>query len=211
MQTINHMYTMIQNKKDLNYYIEQDRKKLNFKKPSFLKRLLYPGKISTFQETLRKAEYYNNTANKSIINRFLSLYYKRLYSKRALQLGFTIPLNTFGPGLSIAHYGTIVVNGAARIGANCRIHVCVNIGASNASAKAPKIGNNVYIAPGCKIFGDITIADNIVIAANSVVNKSFLQPGVLIGGIPAKVLKEYGDDTSFSWRSDDIDPEVATL
>lgn len=37
------------------------------------------------------------------------------------KLGFSIGLNVFGPGLSIAHYGCIVVNSGARIGTNCRI------------------------------------------------------------------------------------------
>ena len=36
------------------------------------------------------------------------------------------------------------------------------------------------------MFGKIHIADNIVIGANAVVNKDFKEPGISIGGIPAK-------------------------
>lgn len=106
-----------------------------------------------------------------------------------MKLGFSIPLNVFGPGLGIAHYGTIVVNGNAKIGANCRIHIAVNIGASNGSKKAPKLGNNVYIGPGVKIFGDITVADNVVIGANAVVNKSIDEEGSVVVGIPARKIR----------------------
>ena len=87
------------------------------------------------------------------------------------------------------HYGTIVVNSNAKVGANCRIHVDTNIGASGGTNKAPQIGDNVYIAPGVKIFGDIKIPSNTVIGANSVVNKSFDEENMLIAGIPAKVIK----------------------
>ena len=52
------------------------------------------------------------------------------------------------------------------------------------------IGNNVDIGYGATIIGDIKIADNIIIGANSLVNKSFLESGVVIAGCPAKVIKK---------------------
>lgn len=100
--------------------------------------------------------------------------------------GFSIPWIVCGPGLSIAHYGTIVINGNARIGTHCRINIAVNIGANNGSKKAPILGDNVYIGPGAKIFGDINIADNVMIGANSVVNKSVEEIGSAVVRIPAK-------------------------
>lgn len=69
----------------------------------------------------------------------------------SIRLGFTIPLNVFGPGLCIAHRGTIVVNKNAKVGKNCRIHACTNIGSNIDGVSAPQIGNNVYIGPGAKI------------------------------------------------------------
>lgn len=107
--------------------------------------------------------------------------------------GFEIPINVFGKGLSIAHKGTIIVNSHARIGENCRIHACVNIGTKpGVPDAAPTIGNNVYIGPGAKIYGNIRIGDDIVIGANSVVNKSFLDASQCIAGVPAKVIKDIG-------------------
>jgi len=62
------------------------------------------------------------------------------------------------------------------------------LGTSGKSSLAPVIGNNVYIGPGAKIYGNIEIADNISIATNAAVSKSFLEEGVIIGGVPARVI-----------------------
>lgn len=107
--------------------------------------------------------------------------------------GFDIPINVFGKGLSIAHKGTIVVNGRAKVGDNCRIHTCVNIGTlPGSNGLAPSIGNNVYIGPGAKIYGNIKIADNIVIGANAVVGRNFEVPNICIAGSPARQISNMG-------------------
>jgi len=106
-------------------------------------------------------------------------------------LNFEIPPNVIGPGLSLAHRGPVIVNPAASIGENCRIHSCVNIGTSaGGQREAPTIGNDVYIGPGAKIFGPIKIADRVAIAAQAVVNRSFCESDITIGGIPAVKLSE---------------------
>ena len=66
----------------------------------------------------------------------------------------------------------------------------MNIGtaASENDGHAPVIGENCYIGPGAKNFGKIIIGDNTAIGANSVVNKSFPDGNVTLGGVPAKVI-----------------------
>ncbi len=99
--------------------------------------------------------------------------------------------NTCGPGLRLPHRGTIIINGGSKIGANCTIHIDVNIGTTKGcNSEAPTIGNNVYIAPGAKIFGPIHIADNCTIGANAVVNKSCYVEGATIVGIPARIIEK---------------------
>lgn len=178
---------MIQSKDDYFYYLEADRIALSRKKWNWMSALF--DEIWSFERILRRYEYYLNCRSSSP-----NIYIAALQHHRAKrQLGFTIPPNVFGPGLSIAHVGTIVISAAARIGSNCRIHVCTNIGtAAGFTDKAPHIGNNVYIGPGAKLFGDITIADGIAIGANSVVNKSFLEPDITIAGVPAKKVSDRG-------------------
>lgn len=117
-----------------------------------------------------------------------------------IQLGLTVPPGTFAEGLHIMHWGALVVSGQARIGRNCRIHMGVNIGASGNGA--PRLGDNVYIGPGAKLFGDIQIGDNVKIGANSVVNKSF-PSNVVIAGVPAKIIRyvSIDDEANFGAES----------
>ena len=84
---------------------------------------------------------------------FIWLIAKYKFRKISVKLGYSIPVNVFGPGLSLPHRGNIIINPQTHIGENCRIHVGVNIGAHH--DKAPRIGNNVYIGPGanCVIAG----------------------------------------------------------
>lgn len=55
--------------------------------------------------------------------------------------------------------------------------------------KSIKIGKNCWIGQGAVITAGVELGDNVTVGANSVVTKSF--PGnVVIGGIPAKIIKE---------------------
>jgi len=182
---------MIQSKQDYRHYVEMDAKALGITKRTdvfLVLNWIAPNYIWKFQKLLRKKEYYLN-CKKGIVNKMFYYYLKIKHRKLALRLGFSIPENVFGPGLAIIHSGTIIVNSKARIGANCRIHACTNIGASGGVKKAPQIGDNVYIGPGAKIYGDIKIGNNIAIAANAAVGKSFEEDNIVIGGVPARKIK----------------------
>lgn len=172
---------MIKSKRDYNNYLENDKRALGIKRGR--PKLLFD-EIWKFERLLRKCEYLKNR------NSILYYFYKFKFSKMSIKLGFSIPLNVFGPGLSIAHYGTIVVNGKSKIGKNCRIQENVTIGATNGSSEAPVIGNNVFIGSGAKIIGDINIADDICIGAGAVVVNSFNEPGITIAGVPAKKVSD---------------------
>lgn len=181
---------MIQNKTDYIEYLERDRIALEVHNDSLtnkIKNLFFPNPVWRFQRLMRKLEYYVNCKNKGIY-KFYILYLKYRYRLISVRLNFSIPINIFGPGLSIVHYGTIIINYTTKIGANCRMHACVNIGASGGEIQGPILGDNVYIAPGAKIFGNIRIPNNTAIGANSVVNKTFEKENTTIAGIPAKVI-----------------------
>lgn len=180
---------MIKNKKDLQEYLEADRIALGRqgKKPKI------NDVIWKYEILLRKSEYYGNS--KGVLNTILAKYYKYKKFKLGLLCGFAIPVNTVGKGLCLAHEGPIIINGNAKIGEFCKIHVGVNIGAdAREKGESPIIGNHVYIAPGAKIFGKIQIGDYVAIGANAVVNKSFPMSHVTIAGIPAKIINEKGID-----------------
>jgi serine O-acetyltransferase len=84
-----------------------------------------------------------------------------------------------------------VVHPDARIGANCRIHVDVVIGTRpGPDDLVPQLGENCYIGPGAKLFGDIVIGPNTAIGANAVVNSSFLEGFCTIAGAPARKVSD---------------------
>lgn len=55
-------------------------------------------------------------------------------------------------------------------------------------AGIPTIGNNVTIFAGAKVFGKITIGDDVVIGANAVVTKD-IPSHSMVAGVPAKIIK----------------------
>lgn len=177
---------MIKTKQDYKYYLYCDRIALGkeYKKPRIV-----GDEIWRFERLMRKAEYYKN-CSKTIFGKIYSKWLQFIYYKKRIKLGFSIPLNVFGPGLSIAHYGTIVVNGNARVGKNCRIQECTTIGATNGSTLAPVLGDNIFIGSGARIIGNIKIANDIAIGANAMVNKNFEDDGITIAGVPAKKISD---------------------
>lgn len=138
-----------------------------------------------FQLRLRRLEYLTNCQPWRLFSRAVL---EVMNHGLAVRLGFTIPKNVFGPGLCLVHRGTVVVNPAAKVGAGCRMHPSTSIGDYNGT---PTLGDNVYIGPGAKLYGPITIGNNVAIGANAVVNSSF-SDNCTVGGIPAKVISQTG-------------------
>ena len=140
----------------------------------------YP--ILHWQRGLRRAEYYTN-CSRTIAGRSYAKVLRFLTRSRGMRLGFTIPTNVFGPGLFVPHWGTIVINNNARVGANCRIHPSTCIGEVHGGT--PVIGNDAYIGPGAKLYGDIVLGDFVRVGANAVVGRSFPEGHVTLVGSPA--------------------------
>lgn len=57
-------------------------------------------------------------------------------------------------------------------------------------SKEVKIGNHVWLCAYADVLKGTVIPDDSVVAYRSLVMKAFEQPNVLIGGVPAKILKE---------------------
>ncbi len=144
--------------------------------------LLLKDPIARFHLYLRLVEFFQ-------YKKAMLLFYilvKFIFLRSSKNLGFSIPPNTLGKGVYLPHWGTIVVNSKAKVGEYSIINVDVVIGRHPSSKYlVPSIGRSVYIAPGVKIFGDVVVSDNCILAANAVVNKSF-PARTMVGGIPAK-------------------------
>ena len=89
-----------------------------------------------------------------------------------------------GPGLYIAHFGGIILSPDVVIGANCNLSHDVTIGLSGQGPECgcPTIGDNVYFAPGAKVFGPITIGNNVKIGANAVIHSDIPDNAVAVAG-----------------------------
>jgi serine O-acetyltransferase len=93
---------------------------------------------------------------------------------------------TCGPGMLVHHgFGTMV--SAEKIGANFTIKQLATVGYLNNSIDCPKIGSNVMIGVGARVLGRVTIGDDVVIGANSLVI-SDVPAGVTVMGVPSKIV-----------------------
>lgn len=155
---------------------------------------LFGDPIARFLVTLRLYERMiavslGQTSTRTVarLGKFLvGIHFRRL----SMNLGFTIPPNVFGPGLRIPHYGTIVVNHHAKVGACCVLHT----GTCIAGGESKLIGNALYLSTGAVVAGKIELGDNVMVGANSFVNRSFPEGNALLAGAPAKQVK-----TRSSW------------
>ena len=188
---------MIKCKEELKKYLNCE-KYSNFGANSLRHKILPPPSF-IYLRYLRKYEYYKNSQTfKRLI--WGSFYYL-LLRHQSQKTGIQIPAGTCDMGLTLYHFGSIVINSACKIGKNCCIMNNVNIGANQGSHKAPQIGDNVYIGPGAVIFGDISIADGCYIGANAVVNKDITEQNSVVVGIPAKTI---GIDKVHWWEKNGL-------
>jgi serine O-acetyltransferase len=102
---------------------------------------------------------------------------------------------TIGPGLYIGHFGPLIVHPDAVIGRQCNLSQGVTIGVSGRGERrgVPRIGDRVYIASNAVIVGKITVGDEAVIGANSVVRED-VPPHTTVLGVPATIINQRGSE-----------------
>lgn len=179
---------MIKSKHEYLAYLEADRINLGCKKR--LRTYLFHD-IWRYQRLLRKVEYYTN-CKRGPLSKLYRTWLRYRLERRGIYLGIAVRPNSTGPGLVVQHEGNVRVHANARVGANCKLLEGVNIGATGGTRDAPQIGKGVFIGSGAKIMGNIHIADGIAVGANAVVVKSFDEPNITIGGVPAKKISDKG-------------------
>lgn len=125
--------------------------------------------------------------HRGLYRKIKMIYFAKKVNKNSSKYSVEL-FGQFGKNLLISH-APIIVNGFSKLGDNVILHGMNCIGAKHFEDDAPIIGNNVEIGVGTVLIGKIIIADGIKIGANSVVNKSFLEPNITIAGVPAKKIK----------------------
>lgn len=118
----------------------------------------------------------------------------------ALQYLIFVVYNSYVPASARIGRGTVfayggigvVVHADAHIGEDCVIGQGVTIGASEPYAssqpnRCPRIGDNVYVAAGARLLGDIRIGNDVVVGAGAVVTRD-VPDGSIVAGVPARVI-----------------------
>lgn len=178
---------MINNRQEYREYLRLDQLALgrqNDRRPR-----LFGDEIWKFEILLRKVEY-DGSCGRGPAAKLAGKWHKLRFHRLSVKLGFTIPPDVFGPGLSIPHYGTIVVHGNVRAGKNCRLQEGVTIGATNGSHEAAVIGDNCYFGSGAKVIGAVRIADDVAVGANAVVTRDIAEAGTTWAGVPARKISD---------------------
>ena len=125
----------------------------------------------------------------------LLFYFFFLYLRRVkYKYGFDISYRTkIGKGLYIGHFGGVVIHGDSCIGEYCNLSQGMTIGVLNRGKNkgVPKIGNSVFIGPNAVIVGGVTIEDDVLIGANSLVNFD-VKANAVVAPIPSQIISYNG-------------------
>ncbi len=119
-----------------------------------------------------------------------SLLYRALYRRARTVYGIELPFTVeLGRRVIIEHQGAIVIHGECKIGDDCVIRQGVTLGVKGVKTPndAPVLGSRVDIGAGAKIVGNISLGDDVIVGANSVVTKD-VPNSVTVVGIPARPL-----------------------
>ena len=174
---------MITSRNHLHFYLQADMmmNRGYFKEPLKMKllHLVAPDYIMEFLKVMRKVQYYSE-CKFSGWGGILLIINELLFFRLSRKLGFSIGYNACDYGLVIPHYGTIVVGNTNRIGPYAILHTSTCI-----TDTGRKIGKGLLLSTGAKITGGDILGDHIVVAANSVVTKSFPEGNALLVGMPA--------------------------
>ncbi|MFN2110396.1 MAG: serine O-acetyltransferase, partial [Anaerolineae bacterium] len=98
-----------------------------------------------------------------------------------------------GPGFAIHNFGGIFLP-ATTVGKNFIVFQGVTVGhLRGQGGRPPRIGDNVMLAAGAKVLGDITVGSNVIVGANSLVITD-VPDGSTVVGVPARIMSR---DTSW--------------
>lgn len=170
---------------ELKKYIRQDLGYVNGKTiRSFLSRYLFePG--FKYIVWLRLTRFLYLTKHKILFG-LSRMFLKHYGYKYHFDISYRAQI---GPGLTIAHFGFIIVMSNDIIGDNCTLRPGVVFGKKlTADTGGANVGNNVDFGVGSKIIGEVQVGDNVTVGANAVITKD-VPSNTVVGGVPAKIIK----------------------
>lgn len=122
--------------------------------------------------------------------------------------GICIPAKCeIGEGLYIGHYGAIILPRHGRIGHNCSFAQSSTIGLAGTGENrgAPTFGDRVFVGAHSVVVGKITVGDDAMICAGSIVTRSVPARAVVMGN-PARVVSYEGSFDHVLYDAMESDP-----
>jgi len=123
----------------------------------------------------------------------LALFWQR-WNQIMLSGVLIAPDAEIGPGM-VLHTAYGLQISPVRIGSGCTFNSDVLIGTGVKS-----IGDNCYFGPGCKVIGEWTIGNNVLVVANSVVLTD-VPDNTTIMGVPARIKLPGGRLRKMPWKT----------
>lgn len=190
---------MIQSKKDLAFYIQEDRKRnlgesvTAFK--YFVKLIYGSDDVKAFRllKALRKMEYAKNCLyKKGVFGKLIYIYRLFYYHRLEVRYNISIGANMVGYGFRLPHVvgGGVIIN-CNSMGNYCGANAGVVVGNNHRWDERPEMGDHVGLSIGCKVYGKITIGNHVKVAPNSVVCKD-VPDNCVVSGVPAKIIRQDG-------------------
>lgn len=179
---------MILTKADLREYIKADDARYTLRKPAILGWFMGDEGyvVKKYLHLLRYLEYYTNK-KKKLWDYIPYTYFFLRFRRARIKTGIQLNVNTIGKGLYIPHFAGGIYANCVSMGEGCIITTGCVLG-NKGGASGPTIGNNVEIAVGAKVIGNVNVGDNAVIAPNTVVVKD-VPTNAIVSGVPAKIIK----------------------
>lgn len=123
--------------------------------------------------------------------------------------GICIPTQCeIGEALYIGHYGGIILPRHGRIGHNCSFaqNSTIGVAGTGENRGAPVIGNRVFVGAHSVVVGKITIGEDAMICAGSIVTRS-VPPRAVVMGNPARVVSYDGSFDHVCYPGMALDPD----
>lgn len=134
------------------------------------------------------------------------LFWRLLLRRYQIRYGFQIyPETQIGEGFYLGHWGAVVINPEAKIGANCNIAQGVTIAQANRGKNkgAPTIGDEVWIGPNAVVVGHIKIGNDVLIAPNAYVSTDVPSHSIALGN-PAQIIPK--ENATLDYINHKIEP-----
>ena len=95
-----------------------------------------------------------------------------------------------GEGFKLGYWGIgVVIHPRVKMGRNVFVAQCVTVGGRSRDPEVPRIEDDVFIAAGAKVLGNIVVGAGSVVGANAVVIRD-VPPRSIVAGVPARVIRE---------------------